>query len=237
MDKDNQLILTRDLKLEEFTKTSFKVTHILIITCLLIIIYTALFSNNKSIKPILYLEIFICGISSVIYTVLNYKLHNFGVSDKSKKETKQKKTNWNDISKTRYVGWTFTTPAMLIVLCLVLSVNSKIGFDYLTIIPIIILDWIMLYIGILGENKVIERFKAMILGFIPFVLMFLIIFIKFILPKSIAFSNFIFFSYLLLWALYGIAFIMDERYRNILMNILDFTAKGLIGIIICYFYF
>lgn len=210
------------------------------ITCLLIIIYTTLFSNNKSIKTILYLEIFICGISSIIYTVLNYKLHNLEIpeiSNYSKRETKQKKINWNDISKTRYFGWTFTTPAMLIVLCLVLSMNSKIAFDYLTIIPIIILDWIMLYIGILGENKVIERFKAMIFGFIPFFLMFIIIFIKFILPKSIAFSNFIFFSYLLLWTLYGIAFIMDERYRNILMNFLDFTAKGLIGIIICYFYF
>lgn len=238
--KDNQLILTSDVKLEEFTKTSFKITHILIITCFLIIIYTTIFSNNKSIRPILYLELFICGISSIIYTVLNYKLHNYRVSENSdelKKEIKQKPINWNSISKTRYFGWTFTTPAMLIVLCLVLSMNSKIAFDYLTIISIIILDWIMLYIGILGENKVIERFKAMILGFIPFFLMFLIIFVKFILPKSIAFSNFIFVSYFILWALYGIAFIMDERYRNILMNILDFTAKGLIGIIICYFYF
>jgi len=234
--QDNQL--TSDLKLEEFTKTSFKITHIVMITSLLIIIYTTLFSNNKSIKIILYLELFICGISSIIYTVLNYKLHNLkipGISNDSKKEKKD--INWNDISKTRYYGWTFTTPAMLIVLCLVLSMNSKIAFDYLTIISVIILDWIMLYIGILGENKVIERFKAMVLGFIPFFLMFIIIFIKFILPKSIAFSNFIFVAYFILWALYGIAFIMDERYRNILMNILDFIAKGLIGIIICYFYF
>ena len=125
---------------------------------------------------------------------------------------------------------------MLIVLCLVLSMNSKIALDFLTVISVIILDWLMLYIGILGENKVIDRFKAMVIGFIPFILMFLIIYFKFVVPKSNSFNNFIFIAYLILWAIYGIAFIMDERYRNIIMNILDFTAKGLIGIIICYFY-
>lgn len=219
-------------QLEKITKTSFRITQILMITCLLIIIFTTLYTKNKSIKTILYLEIFICGISSTIYTILNYKLHNNN-PDTSKEK---KIVNWNDISKTRYYGWMFTTPAMLIVLCLVLSMNSKIALDFLTIISVIILDWLMLYIGILGENEVIERFMAMVIGFIPFLLMFLIIYFKFVVPKSNGFNNFIFIAYLILWAIYGIAFIMDERYRNIIMNILDFTAKGLIGIIICYFY-
>jgi len=218
--------IQNDNELEKFTKKTFRITQILMITCLLIVIFTTLYTKNKSIKTILYLEVFICGVSSTIYTILNHKLHN-------KHNTI---VNWNDISKTRYYGWMFTTPAMLIVLCLVLSMNSKIALDFTTIISVIILDWIMLYIGILGENKVIERFNAMVIGFIPFLLMFLIIFFKFVIPKSNTFNNFIFIAYLLLWAIYGLAFIMDERYRNIIMNILDFTAKGLIGIIICYFY-
>jgi len=188
--KDNQSILIPDLELEKITKISFRITQILIITCFLIIVFTTLFTKNKSIKTILYLEIFICGVSSTIYTILNHKLHNN--TDNTNNTTEKKIVNWNDISKTRYYGWMFTTPAMLLVLCLVLSMNSKIALDFLTIISVIILDWLMLYIGILGENNVIERFRAMVLGFIPFFLMFLIIYFKFLVPKSNSFSNFIF---------------------------------------------
>ena len=206
------------------TKLSFKVLKYLIILCLIIIIYSTITTKNDKIKIILYLEIFICTISSIIYTILNNKIN----------ETEN--NNFNEFSKKRYYGWVFTTPAMLIVLCLVLANNININIDCLTIGIIILLDMIMLYFGYEGENNNIGRVDACILGFIPFIIMFLIIFIKYVIPKYNAFNIFLFLAYLLLWTGYGLAFILDENYKNIIMNVLDLTAKGFIGVIICYYY-
>jgi hypothetical protein len=94
----------------------------------------------------------------------------------------------------------------------------------------------MLYIGYKDENNRINRMKAMIIGFIPFFIMFGIIFIKYVNPVFISFNYFLFFAYLLLWSLYGFVYIIDEKYRNISMNALDLTSKGIIAVIICYFY-
>ena len=207
---------------------SYYIVQYLMVCSLIIIILLSFFITDPNIQPIMYLEIFITAVSSTLYTIFINKIQKY--------EDTKKSINWNDISKTRYWGWTFTTPAMLIVLCLVLGINSKIAVDFWTVFSVILLDMIMLLTGYLGESNILDRITAMGLGFIPFLAMFSIIYMKFIQPKSIWFNNLLFIAYLLFWTIYGIVFIFDEKYKNIVTNILDFIAKGLIGLGISFYY-
>jgi hypothetical protein len=88
----------------------------------------------------------------------------------------------------------------------------------------------MLYIGYLGEvnnwNKIITSF----FGFMPFIAIYSIIFIKFVLPKY-RLDNYILFGLnVFLWGMYGIAYLLDEEYKNICYNILDLMTKCFIGL-------
>jgi bacteriorhodopsin len=209
---------------ELLVNKSFIISKYLIITCLIIIIISFFIIKNKNIKFILLFEIFICLISSIIYTIINKKIKHAKIEHIS--------IDYSNISKKRYFGWIFTTPVMLIVLCLVLCNNINIKPNCLIIASIILLDEIMLYIGYQGENKMIDRNKACILGFIPFIIMFLIIYIYFIKSQYNIFNLFLYITYLILWTIYGLVYLFDEEYKNIITNGLDVIAKGFIGVII-----
>lgn len=213
---------------ENLTKKSFFITRTLIYICLGIIIFSTFFAKTQPVKNILYLEILICVISSIIYTFLTTKIRD--------SENKKNVLDWNDFSKKRYFGWIFSTPAMLLVLCIILSLNADLPIQPFIIGIIIVLDMIMLYIGYSGEEHKMDKMKAMIWGFVPFVVMFGLIFVNYVLPRTNTFNLFLFIAYLIFWATYGLVYLLDDHYKNIVMNGLDFTAKGLIGVIICYFY-
>ena len=92
------------------------------------------------------------------------------------------------------------------------------------------MNYLMLYIGYLGEIGFIDRLNTMILGFIPFIIMFSTIFMKFVKPKYIL-SNYILFGLVTtIWSLYGIVYLFNDEYKNILMNILDCFSKCFIGL-------
>ena len=94
----------------------------------------------------------------------------------------------------------------------------------------------MLYIGYAGENKMINKSLSQILGFIPFIIMFSIIFLQFV-KSSGSIANYVLYAiYLFVWSLYGFVFMLGEEYKNIAMNILDFTAKCLIGLSLWAYY-
>ena len=205
--------------MNDLTNKSFMISKYLIIICLVIIIISLFIIKNKYIKFILLFEIFICLISSIVYIIFNKKLEYNNI-------------DYNNLSKKRYYGWIFTTPVMLIVLCLVLSNNINIQPKCIIIFSIILLDEIMLYIGYQGENQIIDRNKACILGFIPFIIMFFIIYIYFIKPQYNSFNLFLYIAYIILWTLYGLVYLLNEKYKNIITNGLDVIAKGFIGVII-----
>jgi hypothetical protein len=77
----------------------------------------------------------------------------------------------------------------------------------------------MLYIGYLGENKVINMFQASFLGFVPFYMMFYLIYLNFVKPKYIFANYVLYFIYFTVWGLYGIVYLLKEEYKNIIMNI------------------
>ena len=208
--------------IDYYVKFSFIITYILLLTTGLITFIEAIRTPNPSVRHIMNLETAISLTAGYFYSNFVDKLQDFSKNNKP--------IDWNDFTLSRYIDWSITTPMMLIVLSLYLGYNTKIPIKLPVIISIVILNYLMLYIGYLGEIGRIARFSAMILGFIPFILMFGIIFMVFVRPKFIL-SNYIFFTiFVTLWSMYGIVFMFDDNIKNIVFNILDCISKCFVGL-------
>lgn len=205
-----------------YVKYSFTITYVLLLTTATITFIEAMRTKIPSIRHIMNLETCISIVAGYFYSIFIAKIEEYGKNDKI--------IDWSDITQTRYIDWSITTPMMLLTLCLVLGLNSKTKIKFSTIIMIILLNYSMLYIGFLGETKVYNKWNAMILGFIAFFIMFSIIFYSYVKPKYV-FDNYILFMiYLVVWSIYGIAYMFREEYKNIIMNVLDCIAKCIIGL-------
>ena len=141
-----------------------------------------------------------------------------------------------NITKFRYVDWFITTPIMLVTLMIYYDKKSKTVKDFLLdnqkeIISIIILNYFMLIFGLLGELEFINYNLGGVLGFFPFVVMFKIIYDKFVQQAE---NKGIFFYFVLFWSLYGLAYFMEYNLKNSMYNILDLFAKNGFGLFLVY---
>ena len=198
-------------------KNTFSITYTLLLTTAIITFIEAIRTPNPKIRHILNLETCITFVASYFYSLFMTQIN-------------EKDVNWSHIMQTRYIDWSITTPMMLLALCLVLSMNTDTVIHLKIIFLIVLLNYIMLLFGYLGENKTIERIYAIIFGFIAFLLMYFIIFINFVKPKY-SMANYVLFGiYFIVWSLYGIVYLFDEEYKNMITNILDLIAKCIIGL-------
>jgi bacteriorhodopsin len=171
---------------------------------------------------VLNLETCISVIAGYFYSIFIVQIEGFNKLNNP--------VNWSEINKTRYIDWSITTPLMLLTLCIVLGHHIGKKVHLYTIIPVVILNYIMLYIGYLGETNVLNLEMASFLGFIPFIAMFYIVFKNYVQPKY-NLANYIFYGiYLCVWGLYGIVYLLNDEYKNIMLNILDCIAKCLVGL-------
>ena len=198
-------------------KNTFSTTYTLLLTTAVITFIEAMRTPNPRIRHILNLETCISCVACYFYGVFITK-------------TDKNSVDWKDISETRYIDWSITTPMMLLALCLVLSMNTNTVIHFKTIFFIIILNYLMLLMGYLGEINIINRYNAMFLGFIPFILMFYIIYVNYVKPTYVYANYIIFGIYLIVWSLYGVVYLFDEETKNIITNILDLTAKCVVGL-------
>lgn len=205
-----------------YVKFSFVMTYILLMTTATITFIEALRTPNPQVRHVLNLETCISLVAGYFYSVFTNKIEEYGKENKP--------IDWADITKTRYIDWSITTPLMLLTLCIVLGMESKVPTTLSVYSLIVLLNYIMLYTGYLGEIQWLTRLTACIIGFIAFFLMFGIIFVIFVKPKMSRANLFLYSIYLCVWSVYGIAFLFNEEYKNIIMNILDFIAKCFIGI-------
>jgi len=205
-----------------YVKYSFVITYILLLTTGTITFIEAMRTQVPAVRHVMNLETCISIVAGYFYSVFVEKIEEFSKNDKP--------IDWADITITRYIDWSITTPMMLIVLCLVLGQNTNTSLKLPVIGSILILNYMMLFTGYLGETGTLVHDNAMILGFLPFILMFAIIFMIFVKPKYI-FANYALFSvFVSIWAMYGIVYMFNEEYKNITMNILDCIAKCFVGL-------
>ena len=209
-------------KVNDYVHFSFTIAYILLLTTATITIIEALRTQNPIIRHVLNLETCISIVAGYFYSVFLQKVED---AYKNKQEI-----DWDNITQTRYIDWSITTPMMLLTLCIVLGNNIQKPVIFGTFLMIVLLNYMMLFIGYLGEIQILDPFYGSFFGFIPFFGMFYLIFSNFVQPKYILDNYILFGIYLGVWSLYGIVYLFKDENKNIAMNILDLISKCLIGL-------
>ncbi len=154
-----------------------------------------------------------------------------------------------NVTPKRYIDWIITTPTMLITLMIYLIYLKKREekktneLDFFTLlkdnstifIPVLLLNWLMLLFGYLGEMKIIPVLLGVFLGFIPFLIYYYIIYVNYVNQST---SGYLLFWYFFcFWSLYGFAAVLPYYVKNSFYNILDLFAKNFFGIFLSYILF
>jgi len=205
-----------------YVKASFMITYILLLTTATITFIEAMRTKVPEVRHVLNLETCISIVAGYFYSVFLTQIDGFGKDGKP--------IDWSDITKTRYIDWSITTPLMLLALCVVLSHQIGRKVDIFTIVMVLVLNYIMLFIGFLGETNVLSVITACGVGFLPFLAMFYFIYKNYVQPNYSLAGSLLFGIYVVVWGFYGLVYLLPEQYKNISMNILDCIAKCLIGL-------
>ena len=154
-----------------------------------------------------------------------------------------------NVTPKRYIDWVITTPTMLVSLIVYLiylnkkEENKTKQLDFLTlmkehsniIIPVVLLNWLMLLFGYLGEIGAIPVLLGVFLGFIPFLIYYYLIYVNFVTSNSTGYLLFWYFFFF--WSLYGFVAVLPYYIKNAFYNILDLFAKNFFGIFLSYLIF
>lgn len=181
------------------------------------------------IKQLLILEVIVQVVegSFYLYWILNFN----------------KITN---ITPRRYADWSLTTPTMLVTLIfyLIFLQYRELGrshelefFDLFQknltpLTNILSLNWLMLFFGYLSEIKLLPTTPAVLMGFVPFLAYFYMIYAKYAVKSADGYK--IFGYFLFFWSLYGVAAFMPYSIKNISYNILDLFSKNFFSVFLAY---
>jgi len=202
---------------ERLVRNTFYITYAFLITTATITFIEAMRTSDPKIRHILNLETVISIVAGYFYTVFMKKIEN-------------KDIDYKEINLTRYVDWAITTPVMLLVLCLVFVYNNKTKLTAGFYLIVLILNYIMLGFGYMGENKIISKKMGWIIGSIAFIVLYGLLYFTFIHSQNIFDNKIIFWAFLIFWSGYGLSYNLDEETKNISYNILDLFSKCFVGI-------
>ena len=144
-----------------------------------------------------------------------------------------------NITPSRYLDWMITTPTMLINLIMYLRFLSSeqpldfftvLGEEWKTILPVLLLNWLMLWFGYLGETSRIPIYVG--LGFLPFFLYYYLIYTKYGLLSTE--GTILYYYFLFFWSLYGVVAVLPYTLKNMCYNILDLFSKNFFGLFLTY---
>ena len=196
---------------------TFYITYAFLVTTATITFIEAIRTNDQKIRHILNLETCISVVAAFFYGLFIDKV--------SKPEL-----NYSEINENRYVDWAITTPIMLLVLILAFAYNLKINIKFMDYVIILVFNYLMLGFGFLGETNNLNKLLANGLGFLSFGGLYYFIFMKYISKKKNFDNRMLYYTFLILWAFYGIFYLMDAEPRNVGYNILDLLSKCFVGI-------
>ena len=146
----------------------------------------------------------------------------------------------------RYGDWFITTTMLLISLCYLFlyrqykkqDKTEELTNDYIVktyqkpLQTILVSNFFMLLFGFLGELKKIPYFLGYVVGMICFIITFSTIFNNF--AKGQAQNEHLFGVFMIVWLLYGIAYLMSYKTKNIAYNLLDLVSKNIFGLYLFY---
>ena len=180
------------------------------------------------INELVVLEIIVQLVEAIFYIWMIYKFSTI-----------------KNITHFRYYDWAITTPTMLTTFIFYLMFLrdrengiiskpfiSELKDNWSIVLKVAILDWLMLLCGYLGEKHIFSFVSTTIVGFIPFFLMFYLIYVNFASYSKTGRTIFWYFS--IVWAIYGVAAVLPYHIKNTMYNILDIFAKNFFGIFLSY---
>ena len=202
---------------ERLVKYTFYITYAFLMTTATITFIEAMRTKQQRIRDILNLETCISIVAAFFYGVFMKKIN-------------VEKIDYKEINVNRYVDWAITTPIMLLVLILAFGNNINKDITLSSFLIILVFNYLMLGFGFLGENKMMNKKQANIIGFIFFILLYGYIYTNYIMGFNNFDNNILYLSFLILWALYGVAYWLKEKEKNVSYNILDLFSKCFVGI-------
>jgi bacteriorhodopsin len=147
----------------------------------------------------------------------------------------------DNITPKRYYDWIITTPIMLITLMAYLDsrqfydIFAFISANKNILIKVVLANLAMLLFGLLGEYGVIDYNIAILMGFIPFIYYFYLIYQNYIRDKKQTNDKkIVFLFFFIIWSIYGLAAFFPYIIKNTAYNILDLFAKNLFGVFLVY---
>lgn len=213
----NQLKINKGDLQERFVKFSFYITYAFLMTTGTITFIESIRTKIPKIRHILNLETCISIIAAFFYGLFIKKIS-------------KAKIDYKEINVNRYIDWSITTPIMLLVLLLAFGYNLQKNIVLSTFLLVLVLNYGMLGFGFLGENKLMDKTVANIIGFIFFIAMYGLIYFVYIHNHKNNDNFVLFLVFFILWALYGVAYWLNEKNKNIGYNILDLFSKCFVGI-------
>lgn len=146
----------------------------------------------------------------------------------------------------RYFDWVITTPIMLISTVIYFvytqrlrdkqepfSIQKLWTTHSKTILKIVLYNFGMLVCGFIGEIGLVSKAISVPVGFVFFALVFREIYLSFEVA-NIRENSRLFYFFVIVWGLYGVAALLPDAAKNISYNMLDIIAKNFYGIFIFY---
>jgi bacteriorhodopsin len=185
------------------------------------------------IKQLLGLEVAVQAVEGAFYIWLFKNIHTV-----------------KNITPKRYADWALTTPTMLVTMvAYIVYLNSSTNNEHESlslirilrenaapITQIIVLNWLMLLFGYLGEIGAIPLVAGVAIGFLPFIAYFYIIYERFIdsAKNQNNTSLKIYAYFLVFWSLYGIVAVLPHTLKNTIYNVIDLFSKNFFGLFLSY---
>lgn len=210
-------------RLEPGLKFSFTLTYTLLLTTGTITLIEALRTEKPVFRHVMNLE-------TAISIIAGYFYSQFVDRIQKAEDGLAQPMPWSEMTRLRYVDWCITTPIMLTVIMLVMTNGLKKPLHFRLWISVIALNYAMMAIGYAGETGRLNRGLADVLGFVPFVAVFTLLYCNYIRPRYV-FSNYLIFGlYLVVWSMYGVVYMLDDVWKNTIFNFLDLVSKCFVGV-------
>jgi bacteriorhodopsin len=141
-----------------------------------------------------------------------------------------------NITPYRYLDWIITTPTMLITLIAYLSnkdnsnLKEYVSKNKVFIFKMVTLNIAMMLFGLAGELNYMDYNTSIIIGFIPFIYYFKMIYDKYIITNTDNNKTRLYWFFFIIWTMYGVAAFLPYELKNISYNILDLFSKNLFSL-------
>jgi bacteriorhodopsin len=222
MEELNQKKLIDVTPKERLVKVTFYITYAFLLTTATITFIEAMRTQDPRVRHILNLETCISIVAAFFYSKFMKKLNQYSEDDKD--------INYKEINITRYTDWMITTPIMLLVLCLVFGYNNKTVMSASYFLIVMLVNFLMLAFGYVGEVGLLNKRLGQLGGFIFFFILYGMIYYTFLHGRNSFDNKMIFWAFVFFWFFYGVLYDMDEETKNVGYNVLDLFSKCFVGI-------